>query len=428
MPEYRYAYDRRDLNYISAKAKPINDTATVLRVPPPGIAGGIVREMTFERNEYPKNKLRTAFQPLKDFLTSNEPFFRSDAPLVPIIDSRPLSHDRLAEYFARSDTPLSGTVGNPGYLGRLDNPMFFDVGLGNIKIRTAISMLQNYNQMFSVSDPLNLKRYNQRYDLLVRDLKDPDSNTTAKIAGLVAREGQDFFVNAMTPQRWAALNDDQRAALLTKYYAVGKERMQNDFVSKGGNPNTYTPDFKGDGSDIYLYRPANAPSNAQSLKNALSPGPQPSSSPNPRVNSIGNSGSTYADASANNPTAALRAAAGGGGSVAGPPSPPGVPPHVIANGNYLSANGFAITPRSLYVANVLGPQRAVDLFRTGSTSSPDVPSPEAETGRQTLAWVQALRGVAAAPAAGVGPLAPVYSGDANASTDEAADATAGLPQ
>jgi hypothetical protein len=101
---------------------------------------------------------------------------------------------------------------------------------------------------------------------------------------------------------------------------------------------------------------------------------------------------------------------------------------VIANGNYLSANGFAITPRSLYVANVLGPQRAVDLFRTGSTSSPDVPSPDAETGRQTLAWVQALRGVAAAPTAGVAPSAPAYSGDASASTDDATDATAGLPQ
>jgi hypothetical protein len=436
MPEYRYAYDPRDLNYIAAKAKPINDTATLLRVPPPGIAGGIVREMTLTRYAYPWKPDWLAGQPVKGFLTSKEPVLsvpESDMLNGFPAEWRPLSHQTIANGFALANTP-GGTLKFPPpfaglglHLNALWNPALFDVGPGNIKIRTAISMLQNYSQMFPDSDPLNLKRYNQHYDLLVRDLKDPDSNTTVKIAGLVAREGQDFFVNAMTPQRWAALSDDRRAATLTKYYAVGKERMQDDFARKGGNPNTYTPDFSGDGSDIYLHRPANGPSNAQSLGNALSPGPQPSSSPNPRVNSIGSGGSAYADANAGNQPAAPQTAAAGAGPVAGPPL--GVPPHVIASGNYLSANGFAVTPRSLYVANVLGPQRAVDLFRrTGSTSSPDVPFPDAETGRQTLAWVRALRGGAAAPAAGVGPPAPAYSGDANASTDEAADATAGLPQ
>lgn len=127
-------------------------------------------------------------------------------------------------------------MGNPGYMNRLFNPIFFDIGPGNIKIRTAILMLQNYNRMFPDSDPLGLKQYNNRYDLLVRDLKNPDSDTTVKIAGLVAREGQDFFVNAMTPQRWGALGEDQRAAALTKYYAVGKERMEDDFRKQGAIP------------------------------------------------------------------------------------------------------------------------------------------------------------------------------------------------
>jgi hypothetical protein len=272
MPEYRYAYDPRDLNYIAAKAKPINDTAALLGVPAPGLAGGIVREMALEQFQYPKDLLRVAGKPVKKLLTSNEPDWASpDFSMVGGVNFwKPLTHQTIADYFARSNTP-GGIVSLPPpldmfnkYLRPVINPALFDIGPGNVKIRTAISMLQNYDQMFPDSDPLNLKRYNQRYDLLVRDLKDPDSNTTVKIAGLVAREGQDFFLNAMTPQRWAALSDDRRAALLTKYYAAGKERMQDDFVSKGGNPNTYTPDFNGDGSDIYLYRPANAPSNAQS--------------------------------------------------------------------------------------------------------------------------------------------------------------------
>ena len=70
---------------------------------------------------------------------------------------------------------------------------------------------------------------------------------------------------------------------------------------------------------------------------------------------------------------------------------------VIDTGNYLRANGFEITPRSMYVASVLGPQRAVDLFkRTGSTSSDAVPSTDAATGQQMRAWARQLR-LGAAP-------------------------------
>ena len=84
----------------------------------------------------------------------------------------------------------------------------------------------------------------------------------------------------------------------------------------------------------------------------------------------------------------------------GQPSPPGLPPQVVANANYLTANGFAITPRSMYVAHVIGPQRAVDLFRTGSTGSPDIPSPDAATGDQVRTWVRALRSDELTPPAG----------------------------
>lgn len=80
----------------------------------------------------------------------------------------------------------------------------------------------------------------------------------------------------------------------------------------------------------------------------------------------------------------------------------GLPQRVVDTGNLLRANGYAITPRTMYLAHVLGPQAAVDLInRTGSTSSPDVPSPDAATGDQMRAWVRALRlGPAAAGLAG----------------------------
>jgi hypothetical protein len=90
----------------------------------------------------------------------------------------------------------------------------------------------------------------------------------------------------------------------------------------------------------------------------------------------------------------------------GPVVDAGLPQHVVDAGNYLRANGFEITPRSMYVASVLGPQRAVDLFnRTGSTSSDEVPSPDAATGRQVLSWVRALR---LGPAAAGAPPTPDF--------------------
>jgi hypothetical protein len=85
---------------------------------------------------------------------------------------------------------------------------------------------------------------------------------------------------------------------------------------------------------------------------------------------------------------------------------PGLPQQVIDTGNHLRANGIEITPRTVYLANVLGPQGAVDLIkRTGSTSSDAVPSPDAATGRQILAWTRQLR---LGPAAAGLPAVPAF--------------------
>jgi len=96
--------------------------------------------------------------------------------------------------------------------------------------------------------------------------------------------------------------------------------------------------------------------------------------------------------------------AGQAGGPSQAPSAYGLPQHVLDAGNLLRANGYEITPRTMYVAHVLGPQGAVDLMkRTGSTGSPpEVPSPDAATGDQMRAWVRALRlGPAAAGIAGL---------------------------
>src|ERR1043166_1529244 len=79
-----------------------------------------------------------------------------------------------------------------------------------------------------------------------------------------------------------------------------------------------------------------------------------------------------------------------------------LPPQVFAIGRYLRTHGYEITPRTMYVAHVLGPERAADLFRrTGSTGAPpEVPSPDLATGDQMRASVRALRRAAGIPPIG----------------------------
>ncbi len=101
----------------------------------------------------------------------------------------------------------------------------------------------------------------------------------------------------------------------------------------------------------------------------------------------------------------------------------GLPQRVIDTGNLLRANGIEITPRTMYVSHVLGPQAAVDLIkRTGSTTSPAVPSADAATGDQMRAWVRALRLGPAAVAGTVGGVIPAPNGGPATPGQSSADA------
>jgi hypothetical protein len=409
MADWEQTYHPDDLNYLSRRVKQIRDTASLLGVPALGLVGGVAREMAYGRNVDPYHWWTKISVPLKEFLTTYESQSSSGAPdydTPPGMAWKPLTHQTLADGFARSNSPSGGIEPGAdwGTLTnlKLGNPVLWDVGRGHINIRTAINMLQNYNRMYPDSDPLDLKQYNQRYDLLVSDLKSPDSDTTVKIAGLVARDGQDFFRKAMTPERWGKLSEDLKAAALTQYYVTGRERMERHFQESGGEPNTYVPDLSRDGSNTYFYAPGNGSQpNPELLRKALSPGPRTENSPDTQSGSpaYASLGTSYGSNGSSVPAQPLAGQA--------QPGPGTLPPQVVANADYLKANGFAITPRTMYVAHVIGPQRAVDLFRTGATGSPDVPSPDAAMGDQVRGWVRTLRAPeVAALAGGVASMAP----------------------
>ena len=87
---------------------------------------------------------------------------------------------------------------------------------------------------------------------------------------------------------------------------------------------------------------------------------------------------------------------------------PGLPQHVIDTGNLLRANRIAITPLTMYVSQVLGPQAMVDLVkRTRSMASAAVPPLDQATADQMGTWARQLRLGDAAPAGIAGGMAPV---------------------
>jgi hypothetical protein len=99
---------------------------------------------------------------------------------------------------------------------------------------------------------------------------------------------------------------------------------------------------------------------------------------------------------------------------------------VIDSANYLSASGLPVTLRTMYVANYLGPQGAVDFFNRAGPTAPDpLPLPDAATRQQTRAWVQALRGGASAAPAPAPPPATDF-GSRDPAMGNAAD-TAQFP-
>src|SRR5712692_1718795 len=125
MADFKYSYDDRDLGYIAKHASTINSVASILNAPALGIAGGIIREMTLERFDYPKDPIRWLSGPLKQFLTSAE--FPSDSEFPYLPSYKRLSHDTISQHFARSNSLTKGHLMRPTWLDELDNPALLDV-------------------------------------------------------------------------------------------------------------------------------------------------------------------------------------------------------------------------------------------------------------------------------------------------------------
>ena len=81
--------------------------------------------------------------------------------------------------------------------------VMLDVGPGNIQLYTAISLLEEYNERYTTSDPLGLKHYNNDYVSLVQDLNNWMGPTSINFATLMIQKGLEWGeANGVVAERW----------------------------------------------------------------------------------------------------------------------------------------------------------------------------------------------------------------------------------
>jgi len=183
-----------------------NEVGQVLGVSPNAVLGSVAEEFNSRISSNLFSNLGPVVQGLAD------------------LTSRVYSHVELAQNYEQSLSFSSEQLLSRSWLFKYQNPVLIDVGPGNISIRTAITLLRNYLQDNPSSDPLNLRRYENNYDLLTKYLNDIYSSTTISISGLMAREAQSFYENRASAA-WEQASQTERDALTVVYYKRGLEVM-----------------------------------------------------------------------------------------------------------------------------------------------------------------------------------------------------------
>lgn len=102
-------------------------------------------------------------------------------------------------------------------------PVMLDVGAGNIQIYTAIGLLEEYNQRYPSSDPLDLKKYGSDYSQLALDLDQSYNTATVKFASLMVEKGMSW--GAQNVSNWNSLDALEKEAFAVYFYNVGEEHV-----------------------------------------------------------------------------------------------------------------------------------------------------------------------------------------------------------
>ncbi len=234
------------------------------------------------------------------------------------------------QYESINQLPVESLI-NPTFKDKFDHTMFLDVGPGNIKLRTAVGLLDKYNAQYNGADDfLGLNQYQGNLPQFVTDLNDPSHDLTAKLSGMLAQEATQFYQQYMTPTAWNYLTGDQKAAAVAQYYVRGPEKL----AQKAAGQQFWFPDFSKPGSSFYNYK-----DNADVLRAALGYNTYPQESEEPQTE-----------------TASIETSQNGPYNYATMPSPPATgndaPDAYASQGQAAPAIGNALIP-ALRIGNAL---------------------------------------------------------------------------
>ncbi|MFZ2327231.1 MAG: hypothetical protein WAW73_09960, partial [Rhodoferax sp.] len=244
-------YDPAGFNYVTDKKANILKAADALGVSPTAVAAAIAKE----QNSYETHQGTVRFldRGLDDFVK--------------------LETYRLGDTMLRSEATAATALGLDeqlrGVTGKslkLVFPTLADVGVANIKVSTAIKLLDDYLDK-NPTDPLGLAKYKSDAGQFIRDLIDPKEPTTALVSALMVKEAQDFYltpsVDAQGRQTnidattWAATSQEVRDGLTTMYFTLGKNAMESKRADNIDRNGVYEPRL-GEGDSGGLWTVQNA--------------------------------------------------------------------------------------------------------------------------------------------------------------------------
>jgi len=233
----------------SLKNKELFEIANLLGIPPAAIAGALAEEYSSSL-QHPYSEMaqceRVMFSLYDIFGHINENNH----------------HDILSDYQAVIHPDNIDMLEDPDPVDKGFHVTLNDIGIGNLKISTVIGLFTDYlREHNDGSDPLGLRIFENRYDLLIGALLDDNyadyttlpsvpsdtplnerinhyfDNITGRtdhtyniiFAGLMLKEGQDFY-SKECPLIWSILDDDTKNAILVTYYNLGANKTQERLV------------------------------------------------------------------------------------------------------------------------------------------------------------------------------------------------------
>ncbi|MGK9199375.1 hypothetical protein [Sinorhizobium meliloti] len=255
MAEPTSKFQPETLDFIARNARKADRIAKALGLAPNAMMGAVANEYDTRHNpELGSGFSGAAGQWFGDGLSQWNPWYQK------------IDHGNLEESYYEEKTEER----SPDWIDRhapkkiaslidkIKEPASVDVGPGNIKLGTAVDLLEAYVAQHpdEGDDPLGLKKYVGRYDRLRDDLLNfEDADTTLAFAGLMVGRAEPFFI-ARDEASWSRLSPDERDALRIMYYKLGPETLSNNIAESKVNARTngqrYDFNPNGDGGEQHL--------------------------------------------------------------------------------------------------------------------------------------------------------------------------------